>query len=81
MTKCKKCGATLHLSDQVMEWDDMFGDNWQGEAIINIICPKCEEGVMMIDLVMYDETEDVKSPMGIIKVPKFKKHGKKRNKV
>ena len=75
MTKCPKCKKRLNFAIQVADWDGRYGDEWNGQAMINIICPYCKEGVMIVSLVMYDETEDVKSPaLGnkVVKVPKIK---------
>jgi hypothetical protein len=76
MTKCTKCKKNLNLGKLVAEWDKEFGEMWIGSAMINIICPHCKEGVMMVDLCMYDETEEVESIIGKVKIPKLKKHAK-----
>jgi len=77
MTKCPKCKKNLNLGKLIAEWDKEFGSMWQTAAMINIICPHCEEGVMMVDLTMYDETEEIDSIIGKVKIPKVKKHGKR----
>ncbi len=74
MTKCPKCHKNLYIGKQISEWDKMYGDEWNGQAMINIICPACHEGIVIVDLVMYDETEDVESPAlnAKVKIPKIK---------
>ena len=71
MTKCPKCNHNLNLGMQLLEWDELFGSDWDRAAMVNIICPYCHKGVILGDLITYDETEDVKSPMGIVKIPKL----------
>jgi phage FluMu protein Com len=72
MTKCPKCKKTLNIGKLLREWDDEYGSEWIGEAMVNIICPHCQEGVMVIYLQTYEESEDVESPAGKVKIPKLK---------
>ena len=74
MTKCTKCHKNLYIGEQISEWDKEYGDEWSGQAMINIICPVCHEGVIVVDLVMYEETEEIESPAlkAKVKIPKIK---------
>ena len=59
------------------DWDQQYGSEWVGSAMVNIICKHCGEGVILVDLIHYDEFEEVQSPFGKVRIPKLKKHGKK----
>jgi hypothetical protein len=76
MTKCQKCHKNLNLGSQMKEWDEQYGSEWVGSAMVNIICKHCGEGVILVDLICYDETEEVESIIGKVKIPKLKKHAK-----
>lgn len=71
MTKCSKCKKNMNIGKQLSEWDKLFGSEWNVTAMINIICPHCNKEQILITLDMYEETEDVESPIGNVKVPKL----------
>lgn len=74
MTKCPRCKKNLNIGKQVSEWDKEYGDEWISQAMINIICPNCDEGVIMVELYKYEETEEIQSPIGKVKIPKLNKN-------
>lgn len=76
--ECKKCKTKVDWMAQMKEWNEQYGDAWEGDAMICIICPKCSSYVMGIDLYEMEDGEDIESPAlkSKVKMPKPKKSKK-----
>lgn len=74
MRKCTNCNKKYNWIQQLKEWNESYGDDWEGEALVNIICPNCDESDMIIELFENIETEMVESPaLGKkVAIPKIK---------
>ena len=72
MTKlqCPACGADLDVVEEFKNWVDMFGEESEGNALINLAC-ECRDGGFVIDMQPYTETNETDSPIGGVTFPKL----------
>jgi hypothetical protein len=48
--KCPKCKKKIGLAKQIKEWDESYGNDVAGEAIVNIWCDNCEDMMIMVSI-------------------------------
>ena len=75
---CPECKKPVDWISQVKQWDKMYGNDWNGEAVVMIICENCSSYVMEIDLVEASDGEEIESPAlkQKVKMPKVKRSKK-----
>ena len=60
---CPNCETKYSWKKQIVEWIKLYGDEWEGEAMLMIVCPNCEHycGEVFLEEAEY-EIEEVESP-------------------
>ena len=70
--KCYNCNKEYPMWKALKEWEEEYGDEWMSQALINVMCLHCNTPTgLTISLDTYEETEEVESPIGTVKLPKI----------
>lgn len=69
--KCPKCAKEIGLVEQTQEWDKAWGNEAGLPAMFMLICENCKEQTAMVEIIPIDNFEEVESPLGKVKLPKF----------
>ncbi|MDR3558718.1 MAG: hypothetical protein P4L61_04240 [Candidatus Pacebacteria bacterium] len=56
---CPKCSKQIGFGEQMMGWDEMFGQKVRADRVFIMIgCPSCEKQVAIVGVHEMDESND-----------------------
>ena len=60
--KCQQCDKVVDWGEQINDWMDDYGEEWESFVMLTIFCHECDSYAGVIDMSEEVDTEEIKAP-------------------